>query len=288
MTPSWYDVLGVSPAATSDEVRAAWRASVDGLDPTDRQFRLRNRAAEVLLDPDKRAAHDADLAADDEAEFLREAVLDQTPPSQQRSNVAMAPAPVVAPTTAPAPVEPRRASRTRQRWTTIVMAILALVLVVATVIAAVHVAGSPADAGGQRTSGGLPDEQQVAAALSAAQAAIVPVLAYDYRSLPQDEKQATSYMTPEFAKEYEQYFDASVVRNAPTSKTVVQVQVLDSGVVRTAPGQVDVLLFVNRPTTNKQRSVVYHDQVTARMVDTSGSWLVGCLITMPDGRCGTA
>ena len=58
MTPSWYDVLDVDPAASTDEVRAAWRAGVADLDPTERRFRLLNQAAEVLLDPARRAEHD--------------------------------------------------------------------------------------------------------------------------------------------------------------------------------------------------------------------------------------
>ena len=63
MTPSWYDVLGVEPDATPAEIRAAWKDGISDLDPTDRRFKLRNQAAEILLDPERRAAHDADLSA---------------------------------------------------------------------------------------------------------------------------------------------------------------------------------------------------------------------------------
>ena len=61
---SWYDVLDVEPDASADEIRAAWRAAVADLDPTDRRFRVYNQAAEVLLDPSRRAAYDAELAAE--------------------------------------------------------------------------------------------------------------------------------------------------------------------------------------------------------------------------------
>lgn len=61
-TPSWYDLLGVAPDAPADEVRAAWRLAIADLDPTDRRFGALNRAAEVLLDPARRAAYDAELA----------------------------------------------------------------------------------------------------------------------------------------------------------------------------------------------------------------------------------
>ena len=54
-----YDVLDVDPSATADEIRTAWRAAVADLDPTDRRFRAYNQAAEVLLDPERRAAYDA-------------------------------------------------------------------------------------------------------------------------------------------------------------------------------------------------------------------------------------
>jgi Mce-associated membrane protein len=61
MNANWYDVLDVEPTATADEIRTAWRAAVADLDPTDRRFRVYNQAAEVLLDPAKRAAYDAEL-----------------------------------------------------------------------------------------------------------------------------------------------------------------------------------------------------------------------------------
>lgn len=61
-SPSWYDLLGVAPSATAEEIRVAWRAEIADLDPTDRRFTVLNQAAGVLLDPDARAAYDASLA----------------------------------------------------------------------------------------------------------------------------------------------------------------------------------------------------------------------------------
>jgi len=81
---NWYDLLDVDPDATSDEIRAAWRSAIEGMDPTDRRFRVYNRAAEVLLDEDKRAAYDVELAAqesDDEAEST-EAEPDEAEPDE--------------------------------------------------------------------------------------------------------------------------------------------------------------------------------------------------------------
>ena len=56
-----YDVLDVDPTSTPEEIRAAWRAAVADLDPTDRRFRVYNQAAEVLLDAARRASYDAEL-----------------------------------------------------------------------------------------------------------------------------------------------------------------------------------------------------------------------------------
>jgi Mce-associated membrane protein len=61
-SPTWYDVLDVAPDASPDEVRAAWRAAIADLDPTDHRFAALNQAAEVLLEPARRAAYDAELA----------------------------------------------------------------------------------------------------------------------------------------------------------------------------------------------------------------------------------
>lgn len=61
MSPHWYDVLDVDRSATSEEIRAAWKSSIADLDPSDRRFRVLNEAAEILLDPERRAAYDATL-----------------------------------------------------------------------------------------------------------------------------------------------------------------------------------------------------------------------------------
>ncbi|UUZ60652.1 J domain-containing protein [Nocardioides sp. B-3] len=62
MTPSWYDVLDVEPTASPDEIRAARRSGIAELEPGSRRFQTLNRAAEVLLDEQKRSAYDDGLA----------------------------------------------------------------------------------------------------------------------------------------------------------------------------------------------------------------------------------
>ena len=131
-----------------------------------------------------------------------------------------------------------------------------------------------------------PIEELTAAAQRAAESAIGPILSYDYRSLDQSRQAAVSFMTPSYAATYEQNFDAIVAENAEQTKTIVTAQVVTSGIVRTGADRVDVLVFVNRPTRNAQGDDVSRDQVTVRMLDSGGRWLVDCLITEPGGTCG--
>jgi len=68
--------------------------------------------------------------------------------------------------------------------------------------------------------------------------------------------------------------------------TAVAAGVISSGVVRSGDDRVEVLVFVNRPTTNKQQSepIVYRDQVTVTMQRVGDSWLVDGLLTSPPGE----
>lgn len=65
MNPTLYDILGVSPDASREEIRKAWRESADRFEPGEggsaKQFRLFNEAAEVLLDPARRKEYDEQL-----------------------------------------------------------------------------------------------------------------------------------------------------------------------------------------------------------------------------------
>lgn len=287
MIPSWYDVLGVDADATTDEIRAAWQESVAGLDPTDRRFKQRNRAAEVLLDDERRAAHDADLAAQEADESDESDEADE--PVATASTVSLgkgAPTPEasVDAEESAGPDRPK-APRTSQVALTLALGVVALLLLLATIVALVAGGRSDTPAQADDTSG-LPDAREVAAARAAAETAIGPVLSYDYRDLDKSKAAATSFMTDSYAEEYDKQF-VVIQDNAPKSQTIVTAEVVDSGIVRTGEDRVDVLVFVNRPTRNVSKDEVSRDQVTVRMLDVGGSWLVDCLITAPGGTCGS-
>ena len=123
------------------------------------------------------------------------------------------------------------------------------------------------------------------AAVAAAESAIVPVLSYDHQDLDASQQAAKEVLTPSYAKEYAKIFQ--VIRdNAPATRATVTARVISSGVVRTGDDRVEVLVFVDRPTTNKahRKPIVYRDQVTVTMARRGASWLVDGLKTSPAPR----
>lgn len=247
MSPHWYDLLDVDRSASAEEIRSAWKSSIADLDPSDRRFRVLNEAAEILLDPDRRAAYDATLV-EEESELEHE----------QEDAVG-------APSEPTLPVVDQPGARSGRRLALVaLLGLVTLAVVVATIFAWTR--PGPVDEG---------------PAQAAAEVAVVPVLSYDYRTLDADAEAAKSYMTPDFRESYDQTFTL-LQENAGRTETVVSVEkVVASGIVRSSEGRVDVLLFVNRSRSNVQQKDVFRDQVTMQMRLVDGEWLVDGLVTTP-------
>ncbi|GAA2146290.1 hypothetical protein GCM10009844_22160 [Nocardioides koreensis] len=284
MTPSWYDLLDVAPDASEAEIRAAWKAAIVDLDPTDRRFRVYNQAAEVLLDPKRRAQHDAELASQPTDE--EGPVAAATAPGagaagglvgrlhRSRKPKEATPAPSATPVTHEDHSLQDRTRRGVPGWA---LAVLAVLTAASVGVAAWLWFEVPSDAAVQEST---------RAAQGAAERAIGPILSYDYRHLDEDQAAAESYMTSGYRDDYDKLF-AVVKQNAPGIRTVVTGKVVSSGIVRSGSDRVEVLLFVDQPTTNKQHKtpVVYKNQVRVQMEKVDGDWLVDCLITTPNGHC---
>jgi Mce-associated membrane protein len=275
MNLNCYDVLDVEPTASTDEIRAAWRAAVADLDPTDRRFRLYNQAAEVLLDPAQRAAHDAELAAaEPERGPADEATVQRTDRSEPgASSLARSQrwlAGLVHRTGSPAETErdDRRSLPLVPGWALLVLAgLVAGALVIAGVLVS-----RPSDAA---------VESDTEAAQAAAERAIVPLLSYDAHHLDQSAAAARPYMTTDEQQQYDKLF-AVIRQNAPRTGTVVRAKYVASGIVRSGTDEVAVLVFVDQVTRNKQHPkvpVVYKNQVTVTMAKVGGRWLVDDLKT---------
>jgi Mce-associated membrane protein len=259
--PTWYDLLDVPRDASTEEIRAAWKSHIADLEPGDRRFDSLNRAAKVLLDPTARAAYDAEHP---EVEpDTGPAVEGPHTPEPAGADAAPDPAPEQ-----PA-VRPAAAAGGVPGWLLVGLALLAAGLVVATTW--MWVAG---DDGG--------DDSAARAAQVAAERAVVPVLSYDYEHLDEDQRAAQALMTGSYRQEYDKLF-AVLEENAPETQTRVTASVVASGIVRATDDRVQVLVFVDRPTTNKLSAepVVYKDQVTLSMQRVDGTWLVDDMVTSP-------
>jgi Mce-associated membrane protein len=259
--PGWYDVLDVAPTASTDEIREAWRSAIADLTPADRRFRLHNQAAELLLDDERRAAYDAELAvaapeveaADDRADDAAAADEEQVAPAGPREPAAARPGARLVPT-----------------WLIVALAVLAAAAV-----------GVTAYLGQQPSEDAV--ESAVGTARTAAERAAVPLLSYDYQSLDADQEAAHDVITSGYrSRDYDDLFEV-IRENAPATQTVVDVEVVASAVVRAGEDRAEILLFVDRPTTNKATTepVVYKDQVTLTMQRVGDEWLVDDLVTSP-------
>jgi Mce-associated membrane protein len=241
MTPTWYDLLGVDMDASVEEIRAAWKAGIADLEPGDRRFRTLNEAAEVLLDPQRRAAYDAALEPDPEDSPLVELV--ETPAADE-------PEPTVT------------GGRTVPAWLLAGLAVLVALLFGG----AAYLVAQPSD---DAVAGATGDAQ------GAAERAATTILAYDYRHLDDDQQAAGELMTPEYRKKYDALF-TQIAANAPDLKVVVTSEVVASGIVRSGEDRVQVLVFVNRPTLRKDKTEpeVFRDQVVLTMAKSGDQWLV--------------
>jgi Mce-associated membrane protein len=258
--PTWYDVLDVPRDASTEEIRAAWKSQVADLDPGDRRFDALNRAAKVLLDPDARAAYDAEHPEGEAVPDLPAApsVLTDLEDEREREKEQRE------------VVGAASGTRTVPSWLLAGLAIVAAGLVAVT--SWMWVAGG--DAGG--------DDSAAREAQVAAERAVVPVLSYDYEHLDEDQKAAQALMTGKYREDYDKLFTV-LEENAPQTQTKVTASVVASGIVRAAADRVQVLVFVDRPTTNKLSAepVVYKDQVTLSMQLVDGEWLVDDMVTSP-------
>lgn len=302
--PTLYDILGVSPEADAATIKAAWRSSADRFDPEEgaAQFRLFNEAAEVLLDPRKRAAYDAELAADRTREDATAPVVatptegarpsatepggpdDGAPSASRGARLRRLAAGVVSSRRAtattsegsdPAGVEQEpedggtpEATASRGGPPRLLVACVAVVAVLAAV-GAVFVTLEARDA--------QASDRARSVAPSAAAEAAERVLSYSFESIAEDRDAGMKYFTANYREEYVETMDSVIAEGAAQVKAIVEADVLETAVVRAEPGAAEVLLYVNQVTTstaNDGEPTTALNRVRFSMVEQDGTWLV--------------
>ena len=291
---TWYDVLGVSRGASPEEIKAAWRHATDTFEPGSgsAQFRMFNEAADVLLDPERRAAYDAELGDRHDAVPTPAPVpspvsspapvsLDKTDPDAQRAPAApdrSADEPEPEPE-AVAPSDPRRQRVARSRRPSRAQALLAGALALLSVVAVVFAVRYGLAV---REEGRVADARDEAPA--AAERAAKAMLSYNYKQLPADRARAAAYLTDSFKKKYLANFTLLEKQKDGTpgaavqTKTVVTATVLGSGVVDAEAGAARVLVYVNqvsqKPGVDPQ---IFQNRVSMKMEQQGNRWLVADL-----------
>lgn len=313
MNPTLYDLLGVSPTASRDEIKRAWRDAADRFEPgeggSSAQFRLFNEAAEVLLDPERRKAYDREIAdrrpAPESVRRSEPAPQSTTAPrGEPAGRVPDAAIPGAAaatagagtatlsrphedpdldqgPGTGPGP-EPDPVITTGPAEGTARTApgrnVPLVVLVVLGVLAAAAI-GVAAYLGFQARNDAAYQES-LDQAPAAAERAAVAVLSYDHESLEADRDAAAKFLSSGYQKDYLKTYEL-VQQNAPELKAQVEAEVLASSAMVGSgdrdPDRVPVLLFVNQTTVStatEGRPSVALNRVRFDMVKVDGSWLV--------------
>lgn len=278
--PTWYDILGVDSSAGADEIKAAWRHATDKFEPGSgqSQFRLFNEAADVLLDPARRAEYDAQLSG---TSARGPKVRKEKPAREPRPEPAAEAVPPAADLTAEAPG--------RSRLTLVLSSLVVLSLLVA-IVFAVLIKGRAGD-DGIGFFEGVTNGQEIAqvdagnSAAAAAERALVAAVSYDYRRLDADKKRALGFMTPSYGKTFAGTFDKLLTaakegqpNNVVKTKTVVRASVSDVGVVNGSTDSTDrvrILAFVNQTATKGDRSpTIFRNRIEATMVLRDGVWLI--------------
>lgn len=299
--PSWYDMLGVDQDASADEIRAAWKAGIADLDPTDRRFRLLNQAAEILLDPEQRAPYDRTLdqqEAPAQVAPLQDAPAEVAPPvtrpkwppdprqAEPDPGAIWAGSPeteVQPPPTSATPPERTTSPRVIPGWLLAGLAILTVIFVGLSIWQAQNNQDDEQRQAATSSSGdATPDEAREAQ--SVAEKAVLAITSYDYRDLDGSRAAAVAYMTDDYRKtKYEPLF-ALIQQNAPEVKPIVTAEGVASAVGLIGGGKVQVLVFFDRTTNNAAaKNQISRDQATLTMTRVGGEWLVDDLTTTLPG-----
>lgn len=287
MSVSLYDLLDVNEDATPGEIRSAWKVAIADLDPTDRRFRAYNDAAGVLLDADKRAAYDAELAAE-----RTEAEAEETPAEPAEAAPKMKAEPE------PPPGEPEAAladpvSSSLPTWALFVAAGAAVLSVALLLVVSFWPGSWGGDSPADQVEQAEVAEDAGVSAVDAATSAVPAVLSYDYRTLDADFAEAESYLTEEFADKraalFEQEAESGMTlrEQVVNDEVVVVARVSGTGLTRVSEDgdRATVVVFVDQDSQKgKGAPRSLRMWATLSMIADGDDWLLDDICT--EDECG--
>lgn len=283
MSTNLYDLLDVDESASADEIRAAWKSAIADLDPTERRFRAFNDAAGVLLDAERRAAYDAELAAEREA-----AEPEVTPEPEPTGTPAPAPATAAAadePEGKPA-AQPGTGPSATALIAVGVVALLALALAVGVLLMPGATGDDTAKAVSERNTRA---ERAALSAEGAAEQMVAPVLSYNYKTMADDLERHRGYMTTTLADKQARAWP-EITKEAESQQIVVEAKASATALTRVDPAgdRATVVVYVDQYVTKAGgKPFVLQMWATLSLKRASGSaerWQLEDLCT--DASCG--
>ncbi|MDQ6525754.1 hypothetical protein RB608_19215 [Nocardioides sp. LHD-245] len=286
MTTNLYDLLDVDESATEDEIRAAWKAAIADLDPTERRFRAYSDAAGVLLAPDKRAAYDAELAAERAAEAAAAEPAPVVPAVADPAEADPAPSDPALSDPAPSDLAPRRAPGT----VALVAAGVAAVLAVGLAVTLALLPGARGDQSAKEVAErNLGFEKTSVEVENAAERIVAPAFSYGYQTMDADLERVTQYLTPALAAKQAKLWP-ELTDEATKQKIVVEAAADGVALTRlSADGRLaSVVVFIRQDSVRAEgeRSTL-RMWATLQLVRDSGSeqgWLLDGICV--DSDCG--
>jgi Mce-associated membrane protein len=284
VSASWYDVLGVDRSASAEEIREVWKKAIADLDPTDRRFRACNQAAEVLLDPTRRAEYDAELGPEAEPETIfdepdePETIVDE--PDESAFLIKPGPEyePGAADDSSPPTVAPPGGPWLVPTWLLVAMASATLVLLAASLLAVKAGDVDVEPFAWVRGDESVSVEDSADEARQAAEKSVPLVLSYDYRTLDRDHDRAVRVLTGEQLDDYERNWTDGIAPNAAKVKAVVETSIAESGVglssISEDGNHVELLVVVDSQTRNVKVTNRQTLGLTVVMVRSGGEWLI--------------
>lgn len=311
MTLNLYDLLDVEESADAAEIRAAWKAAIAELNPTDRLFRAYNDAAGVLLDTDKRAAYDAELAEAraetdvqaDQAETVADAPLvtagAATPETAESTEddvdeVAGGSAPEVDLVPDEAPVDGSGGARAMTGppgWAigaAAVAAVLSLALA-AWILTMPGVRADAADSPARVAERGALQQRAAVEAEAAAEKLVGPVLSYNHETMAADLERIRGNMTAKMGEKQAASWP-EITKEAEAQEIVVEATPAGTALIRVSPkgDRATVVAFVDQFVEKKgAQPFVLRMWATMSLVEASGGegrWLLDDICT--DDTCG--